>query len=123
MNIPSTHQTVMPYLMLKDAAKFIDFVKQVFDAEITHHSMRDEKLLGHCEMRIGGSTIMFSDANEDWKPQTANLFIYVNDADETFQKALDHEAAVVMELADQDYGRSGGVTDPFGNVWWITSAQ
>jgi PhnB protein len=123
MNIPSTHQTVMPYLMLKDAAQFIDFAKQVFNAEITHHSLRDEKLLGHCEMQIGGSTIMFSDSNKDWEAQTANLFIYVKDADETFKKAIDNGATVIMELADQDYGRSGGVTDPFGNIWWITSAQ
>ena len=108
--------------MLKDAGKFIDFVKQVFNAEITHHSMRDEKRLGHCEMQIDGSTIMFSDVSEDWDPQTANLFIYVRDADETFKKALEHKATVVMELADQDYGRSGGVMDPFGNIWWITSA-
>lgn len=54
-------------------------------------------------------------------PQTANLFNYVDDADKRFQKALDYGAGILMELNDQEYGRICGVTDAFGNVWWITS--
>lgn len=121
MNIPAGHQTVMPYLILEKAALFIEFTQNVFDAKLTHHSMRDEILLGHCEIQIGGSTIMFSDASPDWESQTANLFVYVDNADERFKKALDAGATVLMELSDQDYGRTCGVSDPFGNVWWITS--
>ena len=41
MNIPKGYQAVMPYLMMEDAAGFIEFTKGVFDAELTHHSMRD----------------------------------------------------------------------------------
>lgn len=121
MKIPAGHQTVMPYLILEKAALFIEFTQNVFDAKLTHHSMRDEILLGHCEIQIGGSTIMFSDASPDWESQTANLFVYVDNADERFKKALDAGATVLMELSDQDYGRTCGVSDPFGNVWWITS--
>lgn len=121
--IPSTHQTVMPYLMPAGADRFIEFTKNVFGAELTHHSMRDDKLTGHCEIRIGGSTIMFSDALSGREPETANLFIYVTSADETFKKALQAGATVLMDLSDQDYGRTCGVTDPFGNVWWITSVS
>lgn len=121
MNIPAGHQAVMPYLMLEGAAQFIEFTKNVFDAQLTHHSMRDEKHMGHCEIQIGGSTVMFSDSSSEWKPQTANMFVYVADADATFKKAVENGATVLMEMADQPYGRSGGVTDPFGNVWWITS--
>lgn len=121
MKIPAGHQTVMPYLILEKAALFIEFTRNVFDAKLTHHSMRDEILLGHCEIQIGGSTIMFSDASPDWESQTANLFVYVDNADERFKKALDAGATVLMELSDQDYGRTCGVSDPFGNVWWITS--
>ena len=120
MNIPQGHNTVMPYLMMEDARGFIDFIKSVFGAEMTHESERDGKV-GHCEARIGDSTMMFSQSRDDWKPAIANLFIYVDDADETYRKALAAGATTVMEIADQEYGRSGGVTDPFGNVWWITS--
>jgi PhnB protein len=122
MNIPKNHQAVMPYLMMEDAAAFIDFIKTVFNAEMTHESMRDG-IVGHCEAQISGSTIMFSNIRGDWKPATANMFVYVNDADETYAKAMAGGATSVMDVADQDYGRSGGVTDPHGNVWWITSVS
>lgn len=120
MNIPKGYQAVMPYLMMEDAAGFIEFTKGVFDAELTHHSMRDG-IVGHCEINIGGSTIMFSASRCEWKPATANMFVYVDDADATYIKAVDAGSETVMPPADQEYGRSCGVTDPFGNVWWITS--
>ncbi|MCV9927219.1 VOC family protein [Flavobacterium sp. LS1R49] len=124
MEIPTTHQTVMPYLMLNGAQKFIDFTKKAFDAQLTasmHKLHEDGKTIRHSEVTIGGSTIMFSEATSDWKPQTANLFIYVANADETYKKAIDSGATTLMELSNQDYGRTCGITDPFGNVWWITS--
>lgn len=120
MKIPEGHQAVMPYLMLENAAGFIDFIKDVFDARITHQTMRDD-LVGHCEADLGGSTIMFSNSRDEWKPATANMFIYVDDADARYEKALAHGAETIMPPADQEYGRSCGVSDPFGNVWWITS--
>ena len=66
---------------------------------------------------------MFADSNEEFKPQTAGLFVYAHDADETYNKALEEGATSIMAMSNQDYGRSGGVTDPFGNVWWITGVK
>ncbi|MBC8172443.1 MAG: VOC family protein [Chitinophagales bacterium] len=122
LKIPNGHQVLMPYLMLNGAKKFVDFVTKVFSAELTEMKMREDEItVMHSEVRIGGSTIMFTDATDQWKPQTANMFVYVKDADETYQKAITEGSTTVMEPADQSYGRSCGVTDPFGNVWWITS--
>lgn len=112
----------MPYLMMEDAAGFIEFIKSVFNAEMTHQDMRGE-IIGHCEANINGSTIMFSQSRDEWKPATANLFVYVDDADAAYKKALDAGGKSITEMADQDYGRSGGVEDPSGNVWWITSVS
>ena len=123
MEIPKGHQAVMPYLMLEDADKFIEFTKNVFDAELTHHSTRDDGRVAHCEINIGGSTIMFSNSRDEWKPATANMFVYVDDADRRYEKAIAAGSTEVMPPANQDYGRSCGVTDPFGNVWWITSVS
>lgn len=121
MNIPEGHQALMPYLMLPDAAGFIEFIKTVFNAEMTHQSERDG-LIGHCQAMISGSTIMFSSSTDRWQPATANMFVYVDDADAVFAKAIESGATEVMAMADQDYGRSGGFEDPNGNVWWVTSA-
>ncbi|KAF2515633.1 VOC family protein [Flavobacterium foetidum] len=122
MNLPSGHQSIMPYLILQGAAKFIDFTKNVFDAtEINTKSLRTDGSIMHAEINLNGSTIMVTDEITDWGKQTANLFVYVPNADETYQKAIENGASSLMELVDKDYGRTCGITDPFGNVWWITS--
>jgi PhnB protein len=122
VTIPENNQTVMPYLILENAAGFILFTQKVFDARETFKNMRSENVIMHAEIMIGDdSTIMFADATEEFKPSTAGLFIYVNNADETFQKAISEGATIVREITDQSYGRSGGIKDPFGNIWWITA--
>ena len=54
--------------------------------------------------------------------QVTQAFLFEN-ADESYKKAIDEGATTVMELSDQDYGRTCGVSDPFGNTWWITSVK
>lgn len=122
MNIPSGHNTIMPYLILNKADKFSQFVSDVFGAELRLNRLREDgDIILHSEFSIGDCTVMFASANEMWPPQTASLFIYVQNADTTFNNALGHGAVSVMNLTDQDYGRTCGIKDPFGNTWWITS--
>ena len=122
MNIPPAHQTLMPYLILNNAEEFISFTQKVFGAKEISKRMRDDadKVM-HAEIMIGGNTIMLAEASEQWGTANANIFIYVPDADETYKKALAEGAISLMELSTQGYGRTCGITDPFGNVWWITT--
>jgi PhnB protein len=120
MNLPEGYQTVMPYLILKDVAAFIDFTKKVFGAEELAVYRHDDGSIMHAEIQIGGSTIMMGQSNDDWGLQNAGLYINVEDTDSTFQKALDEGATVIMPIEDKDYGRTSGVKDPQGNTWWIT---
>ncbi len=119
--IPANYQTVMPYLILNGAKEFIPFVENVFAAKLTYKVMRDEQTIMHAEIMIGDCTIMFADATPEFNKQTAGLFVYVDNADETFKKAIENGSATITEITDQPCGRSGGITDPFGNAWWITS--
>lgn len=122
MNLPANHQTIMPYLILNGASKFIEFTQKVFDSEkLNTEVLREDGTIMHAEIIINGSTIMVTDQTKDWSKQTSNLFVYVPNADKTYQKALDNGAISLMGLSTQDYGRTCGVTDPCGNVWWITS--
>ncbi len=125
MKIPNGHQPLMPYLILKNAEAFIEFTRTVFGAKEIFKSYRDNdnKIIMHAEVQINGCNIMFADMNEFYGVANANLFIYVEDADQTVAIAVQNGATVINELADQDYGRSGGIEDPFGNVWWITSMK
>ena len=122
MNLPAGHQTIMPYLILNGASQFIEFTQKVFDATTSSdHVLREDGTVMHAEIIITGSTIMVTDVVEDWSRQTANLFVYVPNVDETYKKALENGATSVMGVSNKEYGRTCGITDPSGNVWWITS--
>lgn len=120
---PSYYNTVMPYLILNDVVAFIEFTKTVFGAVEKMRHLDDNERVVHAEILIDDSTIMAGESTDKWKTQNAGLYINVKSADKTYQKALDTGASVVMELSNQDYGRTGGVLDPFGNTWWITSVD
>jgi len=122
MKLPENYQTVMPYLIVPGAQQFIDFTQKVFGAveNTAMRSVREDGSIRHSEVMIGGSTIMFADSTEQFPTATAGLFLCVEEADETYKKALDEGATTIMDVTDQDYGRTCGVTDPLGNVWWIT---
>ena len=121
LNIPEGYQQVMPYLIVENAAAFMEFMQKVFGAEERNKAMRDEKLIMHAELSIGGSVIMLADATDLYKPQPAGLFVYVEDCDTTYNNALANGAKSVSVPADQSYGRSAGVKDAFGNTWWMTA--
>lgn len=121
MKIPGGYQAVMPYLLIKNAQKFIKFTEKIFGAKVILKMMRDENTVQHAEINIDGSVIMFADGTDNFKPRETSLMIYVNDADDTFNKAVAEGSTVVRELSNQEYGRTGGVLDPFGITWWITS--
>ncbi|MGN7821036.1 VOC family protein [Chitinophaga sp. 22536] len=123
MKIPAGHQSVMPYLMIKDANGFLAFTQAVFQAQLNHLSLHDDQQVRHAELVIGDSTIMVGGSRDQWKPAPGQLFIYVEDADASYQAALDHGATTVMELSDQSYGRTCGVKDPYDITWWITSIK
>lgn len=98
------------------------FMKSVFGATEKMNMMRDKHIIMHAEIQLGDSTIMFSDATAQFEPRPAGMFVYVENADETYAKALAAGATSLMPPADQEYGRSCGVLDPFGNSWWPTTA-
>lgn len=123
MKNPEYYRTVMPYLVLPDISAFLKFTKEVFGAEEKMKRTEDDGRIMHVEIVIGDSTIMAGESNEQWNPQPAGLYVNVDSADSVFQKALDAGAVTVMELSDEDYGRTGGVKDSNGNTWWITSAE
>jgi PhnB protein len=94
----------------------------VFDAEEFERLAAPGGRIGHAEVRIGDSVVMMGDARGEHAPMQAMLYVYVDDVDATYQRALAAGAATVQPPTDQFYGdRSGGVKDAFGNMWWIAT--
>lgn len=125
MKIPAQYNQVMPYLILKGASEFQKFMSVVFNAKEQMIVPAEDGSVMHGELKVGESVIMFAEAGGQFTPMNAGMFIYVDDADSTYQKALSAGAATVpgQEPSDKEYGRTCGVTDPFGNTWWITSIE
>jgi PhnB protein len=121
LQLPEGYHTIMPYLIIPDAAGFLKFTKEVFGATEKMKRMRDEHTIMHGEIYIGDSTIMFAQSTDEFPAQPAGLFICVADADTTYKNALDAGATSIMPPANQDYGRSCGLKDAHGNTWWVTA--
>jgi uncharacterized glyoxalase superfamily protein PhnB len=120
--IPEDYHSVTPYLKVRDASGLIDFLRQAFDAEERDRMERPDGKIMHAEVRIGDSVVMLGDVAEGEAPMPTTLNLYVEDVDATYRRALAAGATSVREPADQFYGdRSGGVQDPFGNQWWIST--
>ncbi len=120
---PEHYRSVMPYLILEDADRLIIFATAVFAADERMRHTDDNGRVIRAEITIGDGTIMVDQSSADWDPQPAGLYIAVSLADATRKKALEAGAATVMELSDESYGPTGGIKDPTGNTWWITSAS
>jgi PhnB protein len=116
---PEGYHNVQPYLVVPGAAGFIQFLKQVLDAEETFRlpSPSGENLL-HAEMRVGDSIIMLADPGPGEAPFPARLLVYVADPDETYRRAMAAGATSIAEPADMFFGeRAASVLDPYGNHW------
>jgi len=122
--IPDGYHTVTPVLMVNDAAKLIEFLKQAFGArERERYADPDGKIL-HAEVTLGDSIVQLSDATGEWKPVQVPLLLYVTDTDATYRRALKAGATSLREPMDAFYGdRTAGVKDSFGNSWWIATHQ
>lgn len=120
--VPQGYHNVTPYLVVEGAAKVIDFMKKTFDAKEATRMTGPDGKIGHAELKIGDSTVMIGDAMMDFRPMQASLYVYVEDVDKTFQRAIQAGAKSIKEPMDQFYGdRSGCVLDSGNNTWWIAT--
>jgi PhnB protein len=119
--IPAGYATVTPAFNVKDADKFIDFLKQAFGAEERMRMQPPGGPVMHCELKIGSSIVMLSEPLMDPPTKSATM-LYVADCDAVYKRALEAGATSLMEPANQFWGdRFARVSDPFGNRWGIAT--
>ena len=129
--IPEDYHSVTPYLFLRGASQAIEWYGKAFGAiETERMPFPDSDKLMHAEIQIGDSRVMLSDENAEMGcpgPETlggssTSFMIYVENADDVFNRAIETGAEVVRPLTDQFYGdRSGCLKDPFGHIWTIAT--
>jgi PhnB protein len=128
--IPDGYHSVTPYLVVKGAARAIEFYGRAFGAVELFRMAQGDGRIGHAELRVGDSRVMLADEFPEIgarSPETiggspVTLMLYVEDVDATVARAVAAGARLTRSVADQFYGdRNGGVTDPFGHVWFVAT--
>jgi PhnB protein len=128
--IPEGYPRVTPYLIVDGASAAIDFYTSVLGATERMRMSAPEDKVGHAELEIGNSVIMLADESPEMdarSPRTVggtpvSLHVYVEDADATFERALEAGAKMLQPVEDKFYGdRSGSFEDPFGHRWHVAT--
>ena len=114
---PEGWHTVTPRIVVRDAKRLVDFLRDVFGATGAY------RVDAPAMLKIGDSQIMISDAGVR-KPMTAFLYVYVKDTDATYERALKSGAQSLETPADLPYGdRRCMLEDAWGNVWQVATRK
>lgn len=122
MYIPEGYGTVFPYIIVADVERFLGFLKAVFDASELGRTTLEDGRIANLRVRVGTSSFMMSEPDGSvLEPMRCTHYVYVEDVDGTLQKAIENGATKLYDAADMPYGdRQAGISDPFGNLWWIS---
>jgi PhnB protein len=128
--IPRGYHSVTPHLVIRDAAKAIPFYKKAFAAKEIMRMPGPGGSIMHAEIRVGDSTIMLADETSDMGSKSpaalggspVGFYVYVENLDATWKKAVAAGAKILMPLTDMFWGdRMGRLEDPFGHSWSLAS--
>lgn len=126
--IPPGHTTVTPTLTVNDAQKAIDFYKKAFGATERGRFEGPDKKIMHAEIQIGNAMVMMNDevmgqrSPQSYGGSPVTFYLYFENADAAFKKAIAAGAKELMPVTDMFWGdRMGNLEDPFGYHWNIAS--
>jgi len=115
-----TYRTVTPYLVVPDGDAEVKFLEAAFGATVTSCARNQDQAIMHAEIRIGDSLVMLGQANEQYRTSKASLYLWIEDVDKVYAKALSAGATSLSAPEDKPYGhRNAGVVDASGTTWWI----
>ena len=114
--------TLQPYLHPLRAEPVLNFMKRAFGAEELGRYTSPDGVIHHTTMNIGNAHMEMGEAHGPYQPMPTMFYLYVEDCDALYKRAISAGATSISEPTDQPYGdRSGGVIDPFGNKWYIAT--
>jgi len=127
---PKGYHTVTPSLFVAGAAKAIEFYKKALGAEEQMRFAGPDGKIMHAEIKLGDSIVMLADEMPDMGgkgPKSiggtpVSFFVYGENVDAAWKRAVDAGCKEVVPLADQFWGdRTGCLEDPFGHQWWLAT--
>lgn len=120
---PVGYSSVSVYIVANGAQRVIDFLKKTFGAADLRRFDNPDGTIMHAEVRIEDTVVMIADAGGAYPAFPVWLHVYVPDAHATYKKALAAGGISVQEPVQKpgDPDLRGGVKDPCGNTWWIST--
>ena len=117
-----SYRTVTPYLVVADADAELAFLKAAFAGIETGCQRNADNTVMHAEVKIGDSLVMLGQAGPQWPPLSAALYLWIEDVDATYKRAIAAGGTSQSAPEDKPYGhRNAGVIDPNGVTWWIAA--
>jgi uncharacterized glyoxalase superfamily protein PhnB len=121
-HVPPGLGSVTPFLHPRGASGLINFLRQAFAAEELEIHRGPEGAIAHAKIRVGSSVIEMGEAHGEWGPMPTMFYLYVDDVDAWYRRALSAGATSLEEPALQRYGeRRGTVRDAFDNQWYLAA--
>jgi len=121
-HVPAGLGTVTPFLHPRGADRLIDFLRQAFAAETMMVERGPDETIKHAMLRVGRSVVEMGEAHGEWQPMPTMFYLYVDDVDAAYRRALAAGAASMEEPAVQPYGeRRAAVRDAFDNQWYLAA--
>ncbi len=123
--IPKGYHTITCHLSIDGAQKAIDFYKRAFGAEVVDQAADPSGTkVWHAALRVGDSMLFVNDVFPDMggSASHSSMWLYVQDVDASFKRAVDAGAKALQPPADMFWGdRMGHVKDPFGQSWTLAT--
>ena len=128
--IPEGASAVIPRLFCRDPVAEIEFCTLTFGAEEGVRRPGADGKIAHALIMFGPAMVMIE---SEW-PEATNrapamdgsssvaLYIYVENVDETVERAVSSGARILMPATDQFWGdRTAWILDPSGHVWTVAT--
>lgn len=128
--VPPGFHTITPSLTVRNGAQAMEFYKKALGAEERMRMAGPDGKITHAELKIGDSIIFLNDESPAMgsnSPQTlggatGGFYLYVEDVDNAFQRAIDAGGKSTCPVTDMFWGdRMGNFTDPYGYAWTLAT--
>ena len=118
---PAGYNSLSPYFIVNDAPRFVQLLKDLFEAEeLRRYEMPDGRIM-HLELKLDDSVIMISEATAEFPANEFLLHFYVKDSKSTYSKALELGCEGLQEpIQKGDPDLRGMFKDYNGNVWSVS---
>lgn len=119
-SFPPGYHSVNPYLIINNTLEFIKFSELVFNAVVIKQI--EEQTGMYAEIRIGDTCIMIEENREINRPNSDSFWVYVNDVDATYERAMKAGCRSLQSPAFKyDVDKVAKIVDRFGIIWFIAT--